>query len=294
MLHYLNKPYPFISSGFAAKLYKAIATGLFVMLFLWLFDNKEQNSIIQFIDNGVVVFISQLFFLIAFRRLFITASEKSGIKFWQYIAGLIFATVLGFAFMYLYVTPVYFKTGYSFPAFINYIKENLLFLFPVILFILAMDYIVVLRNRKPGETAQVLQESETETIVCSDSPLKEFLLTNESGFIIFKAAKASILFIKSADNYIEVYYQSAALVKKEMVRCQLSAVEADKENNFLLRVHRSYLCNLERVSYVSGGIQNCTLHFKNSSVAVPIARSRAKDIMQTINSRCEQDSNPPL
>ncbi|MDZ4810664.1 MAG: hypothetical protein SGI96_20705 [Bacteroidota bacterium] len=44
MLHYLNKPYPFISSGFAAKLYKAIATGLFVMLFLWLFDTQQPPS----------------------------------------------------------------------------------------------------------------------------------------------------------------------------------------------------------------------------------------------------------
>ena len=285
MLHYLNKPYPFISSSFAAKLYKAIATGLFVMLFLWLFDNKKQNNIFQFIDNGVIVFISQLFFLITFRRLFVTASAKARIKFWQYITGLIFATVLGFAFMYLYVTPVYFKTGYSFPAFINYIKENLPFLFPVILFILAMDYIVVLRTRKPGETVQTMQESKTETFVCCDSPLKEFILANESGLTVFKADKANILFIKSADNYIEIYYQSEGRVDKEMIRYQLSIVEADKENNFLCRAHRSYLCNLEKVSHVSGGMQNCTLHFKNTTVSVPVARSRARDIIQTVNAK---------
>jgi len=292
MFRYLNKPYPFISHGLQAKLFKAIATGVFVIFFLWLFDNKEHNSILQFIDNGIVIFISQLFFLIIFRRLFIHASVKSLIKFWQYVAGLGVATALGFSLMYLYVTPVYYETGYSFGGFIDYIKENLPFLFPVILFILAVDYIFVLRTRKFSEVELVMQHAET--ILSSDSALSQFVLNNESGFPLFKADKDSILFIKSADNYIEIYYQSEWLVNKEIIRYQLSAVEADKENNFLTRVHRSWLCNLEKVSHVSGGAQNCTLHFEQSIVSVPVARSRARDIIQTIKSGSKKNNNSPL
>ncbi|MEO7983159.1 MAG: LytTR family DNA-binding domain-containing protein [Bacteroidota bacterium] len=285
MLSFLNKPYPFIAAGLSAKLYKAFTTGLFVILFLWLFDNKDQNSILLFVDNGVIVFISQLLFLFVLHRLFLKNLFRPGIKFWHYIVGITLASLLGFSLMYLYVTPVYFKTGYSFNSYNNYILENLPFLFPVTLFILGTDYVAVLRTHWKGEAGQ-----STDTAIATEPPIPvgEFVLYNETGIPVFNAGKSGIFYIRSADNYIEICYQSENGLRKELVRYQLSTVEADIEHNFLTRVHRSYLCNLDRVAGISGGIQNCRLHFKPGPGSVPVARSRARNIIQIVNSKKEQ------
>lgn len=284
MLYLLNKPYPFLSTSFQTKLFKAIATGLFVIFFLWLFDNKERNNILLFVDNGIIVFISQLLLLFIFRSLVTRQLFNSRIRLWQYIAGLAGGVLLGFTLMYLYVSPVYFKTGYSFGAYGNYIQENLPFLFPVILFMVAIDYIFVLKTRLRRETGLVVIEAG-ETISTGSIIQQQFVLYNESGLAIFTANKASILYIKSADNYIEIYYQSVNQLRKELVRYPLSAVEADNENSFLVRVHRSYLCNLEKAENISGGLQNCTLRFCNDQGLVPVARSRARNITNFVNSQ---------
>jgi LytTr DNA-binding domain len=294
MLYILNKPYPFLAISFQTKLAKAIATGLFVIFFLWLFDNKEQNSILLFVDNGIVVFVSQLLLLFILHRLFARQYFNSTIRLWQYMAGLAAGVLLGFTLMYLYVTPVYFKIGYSFGAYIDYIRENLPFLFPVILFMVAVDYIFVLKTRLRLEPGLAVTDSiETSMSIGNTIIQQEFVLYNESGVAIFTASKASILYIKSADNYIEIYYQSGNQLKKELVRYSLGAVEADKETSFIVRVHRSYLCNLEKAESLSGGIQNCMLHFCNGQGLVPVARSRARDIMQIVNSQRPEASQSP-
>jgi hypothetical protein len=294
MISILNKPYPFLSTSFQTKLFKAFATGLFVIFFLWLFDNKEQNSILLFVDNGIIVFVSQLLLLFIFHRLFARQFFNYNIRLWQYIAGLAGGVLLGFTLMYLYVTPVYLKTGYSFVDYINYIQENLPFLFPVILFLLAVDYIFVLKSRLRRETGlAITAPGKTGISTGSIIVQQEFVLCNESGVAIFTASKASILYIKSADNYIEIYYETGNRLKKELVRYLLSAVEAYNKDSFLVRVHRSYLCNLEKVESISGGIQNCTLHFCNGQGLVPVARSRARDIMQIVNSQSPKGGQSP-
>jgi LytTr DNA-binding domain len=283
MFQFLNKPFAFTSYNVQSRLSAALATGLFVTFFLWLFDNKEQENILVFADNGAVVCISQLLFLFLFHKLVVGKRNTADIKLWQYLSGVAGGTVLCFSLMYIYVTPVYFKTAYSFAGYINYIIGNLPFVFPVLLFVVAADYIFILKNRLRFREAPIIKKDKAIAAEMYVTEANDFALKNEFGASVFCVRKSDILFIKSADNYIEICYLYEDKPVKKMLRYQLSAVEADPANRFLFRVHRSYLCNLENTACISGGLQNCTLHFNNSPVTIPVSRAKAKEVMRIVN-----------
>lgn len=282
MFYLLNKPFDFTAFSFQTKRNISFTMGVFVTFFLWLFDNEAKQSLFAFADNGVIVSISQFLFLFCFHNFFVKKKTNGTVKLWQYMAGITAGVWLCFSLMYLYVTPVYFKTSYSAAAYILYIKDNLHFLFPFILFAVGLDSFFVLKTRlkqQQNTLQETAKEIEEEEITAAT---KDFVLHIESGQPIFSVCKDNLLFIKSADNYIEISFLQNEKPVKQLIRYQLSAIESNRENNFLYRVHRSYLCNLQNVAGISGGLQNCTLYFKNSALSVPVARSKAKEIMKLL------------
>ncbi len=56
----------------------------------------------------------------------------------------------------------------------------------------------------------------------------------------------TLLIIRSADNYIEVFWKDGENVKNQMVRCSMTmAEEAVKEHKFIFKCHRSYMVNIK-------------------------------------------------
>lgn len=275
MLQLLNRPFNFTEYSFRTKCTIALATGSFAMLFLWLFDNKKKLGVFAFADNGVVIGLSEMIFLFTFHNLFLKKKINGTIKLWQYMAG-IGAAVWGcFSFMYLYVSPVYFKAAYSFDAYFEYIRENLPFVFPFLLFVLAIEYMMMLKGciKKQQLTLSIpVQQVVTAAI-------EYFILSDALGQPIFRVQRSNLLFIKSSDNYIEIFYQQDQKTSKKLIRYQLTAIESNPNHNFLHRVHRSYLCNLQKVTKTSGGLQNYSLHFDHSTASIPVSRAKAKQIM---------------
>ena len=66
----------------------------------------------------------------------------------------------------------------------------------------------------------------------------------------------SLILVRSASNYIEVFYKENGTTKNQMVRCSmLSAEKAVKEFDFMLRCHRMHIVNLSHLNKVEGNSQ---------------------------------------
>jgi len=109
-----------------------------------------------------------------------------------------------------------------------------------------------LRNKK----AQLLFKTEDDKLAIS---------LNESQFY----------FCKSADNYIELFFENDGEIKKELFRNSLKNLEIDFAQNVNIeRVHRSYLVNLEKVKGVDGNARGLKLKLHTSLPEIPISRSK--------------------
>lgn len=84
---------------------------------------------------------------------------------------------------------------------------------------------------------------------------------------------ASLLWLRGADNYVEVVCSEGGGVNVRLLRSSLAAVQLQLVDTRIVRVHRSHLVNLDRVAHWRGNTQGMKLYLRE--LAEPIAVSRA-------------------
>jgi DNA-binding LytR/AlgR family response regulator len=84
----------------------------------------------------------------------------------------------------------------------------------------------------------------------------------------------SLLLIRSANNYIEVFWREGELIKSQMIRMSLlNAEKILKDYKFVLKCHRSYLININFIEKVEGNSQGYKLYFENVSFPIPVSKN---------------------
>lgn len=89
--------------------------------------------------------------------------------------------------------------------------------------------------------------------VVSDEPIspkdeKKITLFDNSGVLKMSVSLSSLYYIESDDNYIIVWYEDSNKdLKKYMLRCRLKTVEESFKGSSLVRCHRQYVVNMDKV-----------------------------------------------
>jgi DNA-binding LytR/AlgR family response regulator len=112
------------------------------------------------------------------------------------------------------------------------------------------------------------------------APMLNLIADNEKDSLTLRADK--LLFIESTDNYCTVVYidhTTAGIEQslKPLLRTSLSRLETQIATSLgagahVVRCHRSYIVNLNRVERVSGNAQGYKLHLYGGQFQVPVAR----------------------
>jgi len=72
-----------------------------------------------------------------------------------------------------------------------------------------------------------------------------------------------ILYMKSADNYVAVFYRKDDKVKKELVRTTMKKLESELKDFPIRRCHRSYMVNIKKISVSEKSQQGLLLSLKD-------------------------------
>jgi hypothetical protein len=92
-----------------------------------------------------------------------------------------------------------------------------------------------------------------------------------------------ILFVRSANNYIEVFWKEGQSVKSQMVRCSLAkAEEILKDDRFIFKCHRSYMANINYIDKIEGSSQGYRLYFDQVDFPVPVSKNYANRLKELI------------
>ena len=84
---------------------------------------------------------------------------------------------------------------------------------------------------------------------------------------------SDILYIEAQQNYVVIAYKSDHEVKKEMLRNTLSNIADALVNTSVIRCHRSYLVNQNRIERINGNAQGLKLFLTDlKDTAVPVSR----------------------
>lgn len=128
--------------------------------------------------------------------------------------------------------------------------------------------------------------------VVSDSPEKPYedkriTLFDSSGALKISINEDNLYFIESDDNYIKVWYTvSTGEVRQYMLRCPLKTVEDSFSGSVLVRCHRKFIVNINKVCILRSEKEGYKITLGLDGVdSIPISKTYEQNVLSRFNSR---------
>ncbi|GAB3041233.1 LytTR family DNA-binding domain-containing protein [Spirosoma pulveris] len=285
MVRFLSQPYP-IDYSARSQLRKATLIGLFVGLFLLVFQPFGLNlwetpgKALKILGFGAVTFAITVFNFIILRRLFPRLYVEEQWTVGREIVALMVNILLIAVANRLYLgwlLNAEESSGMSWSGMI--LVTFLIGVFPVTGLVF-VSYITQLKKYSQAAASLPVHVHNDVTTLARNAPASlapapvdatvTLLADNEKDTVTTDAA--DLLFIESSDNYCTVTYLRNNQVTKPLLRSSLSRLEKQITQPYIVRCHRSYIVNLDRVERVTGNAQGYKLHLLSGQFVVPVAR----------------------
>ncbi len=117
-------------------------------------------------------------------------------------------------------------------------------------------------------------EHDNLTNTPKDKLIQNITIKDENDSIKLLLITEDLLFIQSADNYVEVNFMKEGLVTKTLLRNSIKKLEPIFVNSSIMRCHRSYIVNTENVAYAKKTLTGFDLKLNHvSKLTIPVSKS---------------------
>lgn len=271
ILDFLNQPFP-STYDLKSQFSKAAAVGFFVFLFLFLIRPFGTDRI----DLSLVLWHTLLFGLITFlvtlvydpilQKVFGFEFDKPNWTFGKWLLSTIGLILMISIANFLTNTFVLGYAGFEWTAFLGQMYATFIVgVFPIVFF----GTITLMRNEK--KYVKVAGEIELHDSTLSSS------LSEESTIVVINSDQESlelkandILYVEALQNYVMIHQQDADTIT---LRSTLKAIEEQLSPYDIIRTHRSYLVNHDKIEKVAGNAQGLKLSLEGTDSIVPVSRS---------------------
>lgn len=281
---YLNQPYPVM----AHKWRLIIPISLFIAVFMLIFQpfgltnfHDSLKSII-FSGYGLVTFLVlsiNLFILPYIFKKWFDFNKWTVIKQILWLTWIIFTIGIG---NYLYSSIIFSVTG-GFKGFLIFQLLTLAVgIIPIVVVTVVNQNMQLSHYLKEAHDLNIKIEAKNDSgdndrVIC-------LIAENEKNKL--EIDMSDFLFIESIGNYVQVHYFKDSKICKAMLRSSLKRIEAQlKEHTSLVRCHRAFLVNVNKIVQAKGNSQGLSLALVNSDHRIPVSRNYTKDLKDKISLR---------
>ena len=107
---------------------------------------------------------------------------------------------------------------------------------------------------------------------------------DERGELQISVAKGNLLYIESADNYINVWYMKSNLPKKLMLRNTLKRTAELLSETNVMRCHRGFMVNMEQVKVLRREKENFFLELGIEGIKdIPVSKTYGDAVMKWLS-----------
>jgi len=255
-----------------------VLVGISVFLILVIFQPfgtynfQRPDKLLLLAGYGIVITLTALVMMRVLRLIF---DSWFDLKNWSLIKELIVLGIITFAaiistYFYHYIMI---GNSLSLSNFLYFMSiAGVTAVFPLLL-------IVIIRYM------QVKNYLDRQYLVAELAPKPDVLvLEGENKTEKLTLVRSELLFIKAADNYVELYLNKNNRLDRHLLRGTLSGMTAQLDEDFL-QVHRSYIVNLNHVTEMSGKSPNYQLVFENLEETVPVSRNKIQEVRKRLAAR---------
>ena len=151
------------------------------------------------------------------------------------------------------------------------IKTILILLIPYV-----MTYVYLIWQERVRELKTIRKRLEEDENILQKAYIQIF---DEKGKMQLSVRREHLLVIESADNYVCVWYMNGDAIRKMMVRTTLKQVAEQLAESNILRCHRSYIINLDRVRVLRREKEGIFVEFGIEGLPdIPISKTYAENI----------------
>lgn len=125
--------------------------------------------------------------------------------------------------------------------------------------------------------------------VVSDVPIlpkdeQRITLFDSSGILKLSLSLGSLYYIVADDNYIQVWYtDSKGQLAKYVMRCRLKAVEENFKDSSLVRCHRKYVVNIDKIKVLRKEKEGYEIELDNDLIPlIPVSKTYAENLIERL------------
>ncbi len=156
---------------------------------------------------------------------------------------------------------------------------NLLF-YILVMFIpysLYLIYIAVIDRFKELKLAQETKQTSTNEV-------REFTITDETSKTHLTLTENNLLYIQSANNYLEIHYLKEGLPNKQLIRNSIKAIEAIFTGSKIIRCHRSFMVNTSQIELAKKVGSSYQLQLKNlENTQISVSKSYHSELKKHLS-----------
>lgn len=147
-----------------------------------------------------------------------------------------------------------------------------------ILFIPYFIYIIYLLYQDKKAKLNLLMEENI-----GNKAISFITFRDERGVLQLSVTKENLLYIESADNYIRIWYMKNEQLKAQLIRITLKEICAQLIDTNIIRCHRSYMINLDKVKILRREKENIFIELEVPNIKeIPISKTYAEQVLKRI------------
>ena len=255
-------------------------TSLFALVFINAYspfgaDRWYNLTRLEFFTYSSLTILLGVLVVVISRIIMYHFCKRHSLNIWQYLIW-IFAEIFSMAVAYAMFEKLFLKDARIFSDLVKNSSRNtaLVLLLPYSVLWLYFSW----RDKKE----QIERLADYPPSLESTRNMIPFY--DDKGILKFSIKKENLLYLESAENYVNICYLNKGKVSKYLLRDTLKKIEENFSGTEIIRCHRSYMVNFEKVKVIRKDRDGLKLEFDNPSVTdIPVSKTYINTVMQTFS-----------
>jgi hypothetical protein len=274
--HYLNEKRNIVRLVLFASLFALVFINIYSPFGV---DRWFNLTSLEFLTYSSLIILAGVLIVVISRIIMFQVCKMHLINIWQYLLW-IFTEVLFMALFYALFEKLFLDDTRIFSDLVKLSARNtaLVLLLPYSVLWLYFSW----KDKKE----QIDRMADGQPLSSNTKNMIPFF--DDKGILKFSIKKENLLYLEAAENYINICYLNKGKVSKYLLRDTLKKIEENFSGTEIIRCHRSYIVNFDKVKVIRKDKDGLKLELDNpSAIDIPVSKTYFNNVMQTFSKYCQ-------
>jgi hypothetical protein len=279
----LNKPIPSYLNEKRNIFRLILFTSLFALIFINIYSpfglGRWFNlTKLEYFTYSSLVILNGVLVVVISRIIMYHYGKKNILNLWQYLFWIL-AEILFMALFYALFDKIILKDNRVFYELVKLSAKNtaLVLLIPYSVLWLYFSWY--------DKKEQIERMADIQSFSGNTRDMVAFY--DEKSILRFSVKRDNLLYIESSENYVSICYINKGKVSKYLLRDTLKKMEELFAGTNIIRSHRSFMVNFEKVKVMRKDKDGLILELESPvAIDIPVSKSYIDSVMQTFSKYC--------